>query len=172
MEIEVPNPGFRLKPGMYARVRLTAGRKANALTVPRAAVIDVGSQRGVYTLENDVVRFRPIEIGLTDLERVEVLDGVTEGTRVVTTGALAIRDGDRVTVAAGRAGGGGRGAQSGGQSGRSGDAAVSGSAAHGGGAPAVSGVGPAEAGAPTGGGRRGGDGSGRRSGQGGRSGGQ
>ena len=28
MEIEVPNPGFRLKPGMYARVRLTADRRA------------------------------------------------------------------------------------------------------------------------------------------------
>ena len=28
MEIEVPNPGFRLKPGMYARVRLTAEPQA------------------------------------------------------------------------------------------------------------------------------------------------
>ncbi len=37
MEIQIPNPGFRLKPGMYARVRLTADRKPNALTVPRNA---------------------------------------------------------------------------------------------------------------------------------------
>ena len=108
MEIEVPNPGYRLKPGMYARVRLTAGRKANALTVPRAAVVDVGNQRGVYVLDGDIAIFTPLEIGLTDLERVEVVSGVSEGDRVITTGALAIRNGERVTVTGGRTGGGGR----------------------------------------------------------------
>jgi RND family efflux transporter MFP subunit len=113
MEIEVPNPGFRLKPGMYARVRLTAGSKSDALTVPRAAVVDVAGQRGVYELESDVARFRRIEVGLTDLERVEVLDGVTEGMRVVTTGALAIRDGDRVAIAGGPAGRSGQSLQAG-----------------------------------------------------------
>jgi RND family efflux transporter MFP subunit len=111
MEIEVPNPGYRLKPGMYARVRLEAGRKQDALTVPRAALIDVGSQRGVYALEQgqDIAHFRPVEVGLADLERVEILKGIPEGTRVITTGALAVRDGDRVAVAGGRGGGEGRG---------------------------------------------------------------
>ena len=32
MEIEVPNPGFRLKPGMYARVRLQVAERPDALT--------------------------------------------------------------------------------------------------------------------------------------------
>src|SRR5206468_8021511 len=35
MEIEVPNPGFRLKPGMYARVSLIVDRQTDAVTVPR-----------------------------------------------------------------------------------------------------------------------------------------
>ena len=51
MEIEVPNPGFRLKPGMYARVRLTVERRPNALTVPRNAVVDVDGKRGVFLVE-------------------------------------------------------------------------------------------------------------------------
>jgi RND family efflux transporter MFP subunit len=163
MEIEVPNPGYRLKPGMYARVRLTAGRKANALTVPRTAVIDVGNQRGVYVLDGDIAIFTPLEIGLTDLERVEVLSGVTEGARVVTTGALAIRNGERVTVSGGRTGGGGRrGAAGGGAA----TAAPAGGRA---GAATVQSSGAAEAGARAGSGRRGGrnggtapDGEGRR----------
>ena len=120
MEIEVPNPGYRLKPGMYARVRLTAGRKTDALTVPRAALVDIGSQRGVYTLEQDVVRFRPVEVGLTDLERVEILKGLSDGTQVVTTGALALRDGDRVQVAGGGTGRGAAGEAAGRGAGREG----------------------------------------------------
>jgi len=116
MEIEVPNPGFRLKPGMYARVRLTAERKPDALTVARAAVVDVQGRRGVYVLEDgDVARFTVVETGLSDTERIEILSGITEGTRVVTTGALAIRDGERiVTTEAARAGGGGGGRRGGG----------------------------------------------------------
>ncbi|MEO7189922.1 MAG: efflux RND transporter periplasmic adaptor subunit [Vicinamibacterales bacterium] len=109
MEIEVPNPGFRLKPGMYARVRLTAGRNPDALTVPRAALVDIEGKRGVFTIESDVAHFVPVTTGLVDPDRAEILQGLQEGTRVVTTGALAIRDGDRVVV--GR-GGGGRGGQS------------------------------------------------------------
>jgi multidrug efflux pump subunit AcrA (membrane-fusion protein) len=49
MEIEVPNPGFRLKPGMYARVQLTIGTKSDALTVPRnAVVVDTEGKQGVF----------------------------------------------------------------------------------------------------------------------------
>lgn len=113
MEIEVPNPGYRLKPGMYARVRLTAERKPDALTVERAAVVDVQGRRGVYVVgEGDVAQFQEVETGLSDTQRIEILSGVAEGTRVVTTGALAIRNGERIlTAAAARAGGGGRGGQ-------------------------------------------------------------
>ena len=119
MEIEVPNPGFRLKPGMYARVRLTVDRRPNALTVPRGAVADLEGKRGVFMLENGVARFHEVKTGLQDNERVEILEGLTEGQRVVTVGTLALRDGDRISVVGepgdgqgrgrGRRGGGGAG---------------------------------------------------------------
>ncbi|MGE5816373.1 MAG: efflux RND transporter periplasmic adaptor subunit, partial [Acidobacteriota bacterium] len=48
MEIEVPNPTGRLKPGMYARVNLTVGVRENALVVPRNAVVDIEGKRGVF----------------------------------------------------------------------------------------------------------------------------
>lgn len=97
MEIEVANPGFRLKPGMYARVRLTAQRKADALTIPRNAVVDVEGQRGVFLPDGQTAKFQPVRTGLQDTDRVEILEGLTEGKRVITTGALALRDGDRIT---------------------------------------------------------------------------
>jgi RND family efflux transporter MFP subunit len=111
MEIQIPNPGFRLKPGMYARVRLMADRKANALAVPRNAVVDVGGRRGVYLADGDVARFQVVQTGLTDGDYIEIVDGLQENARLVTTGALALRDGDRITAAG--AGGGERDASRG-----------------------------------------------------------
>jgi RND family efflux transporter MFP subunit len=110
MEIAIPNPGFRLKPGMYARVRLTADSKPNALAVPRNAVVDVGGRRGVYLLDGDVARFQPVETGLSDGDFIEVVSGLEEGARLVTVGALALRDGERVSVI----GAGARGGRDGG----------------------------------------------------------
>jgi RND family efflux transporter MFP subunit len=105
MEIEVPNPGFRLKPGMYARVRLTVERRPDALTVPRNAVVDVDGKRGVFLVAEQTARFAEVKAGLSDGERVEILDGLTDGQRVITTGAMALRDGDRIALpAAGRGG--------------------------------------------------------------------
>ncbi len=97
MEIEVPNPGFRLKPGMYARVRLTAERKTGVLTVPRGSVVDSDGRRGVFLPDGQTAKFQPVVTGIQDAERIEILEGLTEGQRVITTGVLALRDGDRIT---------------------------------------------------------------------------
>jgi RND family efflux transporter MFP subunit len=114
MEIEVPNPGYRLKPGMFARVKLTVERRPDALTVPRNAVVDSEGRRGVFLVDGQSAKFQPVTTGLQDNERIEILEGVQEGTRVVTTGALALRDGDRITPMNMP---GERGGQSGGRSG-------------------------------------------------------
>ena len=62
----------------------------------------------MYVLDGTTARFRELRTGISDGERVEIVDPLAEGTRVVTIGALALRDGDRVAVAtedAGRAAG-------------------------------------------------------------------
>jgi membrane fusion protein, multidrug efflux system len=99
IEVEIPNPGFRLKPGMYARVTVTTDERKDALLVPSNAVVDLGGRRGVFlAAENNTVSFRPVTIGIEEDKQVEILEGVTEGDRVVTTGAAALRDGDRVLI--------------------------------------------------------------------------
>jgi RND family efflux transporter MFP subunit len=130
MEIEVPNTGFRLKPGMYARVHLTVDSRPDALTVPRTAVIDFEGRQGVFVAGNApagtagadgpspppasgmTATFVPVQLGIRDGEQVEVRTGLKEGARVITTGAGALRDGDRI-VAAGPQGGGRSGRASG-----------------------------------------------------------
>ncbi len=120
MEIEITNTGFRLKPGMYARVRLEVERRANALVVPRNALVDFQGKRGVFVPDGNRALFKPVETGLEDAKQVEVRSGLDDGARVVTTGATALSDGEAILLpgqAQGRAGGPGgpSGAQGGGR---------------------------------------------------------
>jgi membrane fusion protein (multidrug efflux system) len=94
---------------MYARVRLMAEHRTDALAVPRAAVVDASGRRGVYLVDGENARFRDVRTGLSDDTRIEILDGIEEGARVVTMGALAIRDGERIAPVGGARGRGGRG---------------------------------------------------------------
>jgi HlyD family secretion protein len=107
LEIEIPNPTFRLKPGMYARVGITTEIKKEALVLPSSAVVDLGGRRGIFQLQNDVAVFRTVQVGSEQGLIVEILAGLKEGDEVISTGAGALRDGDRVVLA----GRGGRGAQ-------------------------------------------------------------
>jgi RND family efflux transporter MFP subunit len=97
IEIEIPNPTFRLKPGMYARVGITTGENANAIVVPTNAVVDAGGgRRGVFLAQADnTALLRPVEVGIEKDDVTEILSGVAAGDRIVTTGAAGLRDGQR-----------------------------------------------------------------------------
>lgn len=118
IEIEVQNSTFRLKPGMYAKVDFIVEHRDNTLTVPANAVVDLNGKKGVFLPdETDVARFKAVEIGMSQPDMVEIVNGLAEGTRVVTTGAAALREGDRIVLlgAGGRGGRGGRGGNGGGR---------------------------------------------------------
>src|SRR5262245_4999369 len=109
IEVEISNPQYRLKPGMYARVGIVTESHPNALVVPTNAVVDVNGTRGVYLSVNNAAAFHPVKIGIEGNERTEILDGVAIGDRVVTTGAAGLRNGDPIILAGGAGGGRGRG---------------------------------------------------------------
>jgi membrane fusion protein (multidrug efflux system) len=108
MEVEVPNPTARLKPGMYARVQFVVAERADALTVPRNALVDLEGARGVFLADGKTARFTPVKTGIVDGEAVEITEGLADGATVITLGAASLRDGDPVVIA-GQAGRGGRG---------------------------------------------------------------
>jgi RND family efflux transporter MFP subunit len=98
IEVEIPNSDYRLKPGMYARVSITTGTRKEALVVPSNAVVDLGGRRGVFQPQNGQAIFRVVQVGLEQPDIVEVLGGLGEHETVVTTGASALRDGDRIQL--------------------------------------------------------------------------
>ena len=63
IEIEIANPTYRLKPGMYARVGITTQTKKQALVLPSSAVVDLGGRRGVFQLQNETAVFKTVTVG-------------------------------------------------------------------------------------------------------------
>jgi hypothetical protein len=158
IEVEIDNSNYRLKPGMYAKVDFTVERKENTLVVPANAIVSVDGKQGVFLPdEGDVAKFHPIAVGMVQPDRVEIASGLSEGMQVVTTGAAALREGDRI-VLLGR--GGRQGGPGGGGRGQGGPATSEGGGQRRGGpAPAPANPGDAAAGGAGGGqnaGRRGG----------------
>jgi len=122
IEIEIPNGDFRLKPGMYARVSITLDTVKDALVVPADAVADLGGRRGVFQPLNGTAVFRTVQVGTEAKDIVEILGGLREGDEVITTGARALRDGDRILLAGGDGEGDGVGRRGGRRAGAAGPA--------------------------------------------------
>ncbi len=114
VEVEVANPrgndGLRLlKPGMFGRATLEVERREAVLAAPEHALVmdsallasqQPGQQlRRAYVVDDQgVARERVVELGLADDGRVEVLDGLAEGDRLVTRGQHQLTAGDPVEV--------------------------------------------------------------------------
>jgi RND family efflux transporter MFP subunit len=82
-EIDLSNPDERLYPGTYAEVSLDMNRRQDALTVPATAVGSDGDGKFVYTITDNRITRRAIQVGLMDNGRVEVTAGLPEETPVV-----------------------------------------------------------------------------------------
>lgn len=89
--IELPNRDGRLRPGMFAQVRISNGTRKSALLVPDDAVIRTGTH-DVVLLALDGGRFQPVEVKLGEAGngKVAVLDGLAEGQRIVVSGQFLI----------------------------------------------------------------------------------
>ncbi len=90
VRVEFPNPDFELKPDMFADVVLRADLGLR-LAVPDSAVLDTGT-RSVAFVESDAGVFEPreLKIGLRLEDEYEVLEGLSEGERVVVSGNFLI----------------------------------------------------------------------------------
>lgn len=96
-EVLLPNPGSKLRPGMYARVTLTLEVHPGALVVPTAALIGK-EDRFLYRVEGGKAVKTPVKVGLDDGKLAEILEGLKPGSQVVVVGMDSLVDGAAVTA--------------------------------------------------------------------------
>ena len=117
-----------LKSGMFGRVDVVYAERADALTIPREALIEEDGDTAVFVIRNEIVATAtatatknaagvvkvtnekssvgettvvhrvPVKIGYSSGNLVEIRDGLKDGDRVVTVGRAALREGTKVQV--------------------------------------------------------------------------
>jgi multidrug efflux pump subunit AcrA (membrane-fusion protein) len=84
-EVDVPNPGGKLYPGMYAQVALETELHHNALTLPLAAIGTDTNGRFVYAVQQQHIVRLPIQIGIVESGIAEVVSGISERTVIIAS---------------------------------------------------------------------------------------
>jgi len=106
----LPNPDRALRPGMMLNVTIESASRSG-LSVPELAVVGEGENRFVFAVGADGrARRVPVRTGARLGGRIEVLQGLRPGQRVVTEGIVKVSDGMQVRLA-GTGGGRGRAPQ-------------------------------------------------------------
>jgi Cu(I)/Ag(I) efflux system membrane fusion protein len=91
VRIELPNPGGRLVPGMFATVTFTPGKGREVPIVPTEAVIQTGRRSVVIVALGDG-KFAPVEVelGAEANGQTEIRKGLAPGQQVVVSGQFLI----------------------------------------------------------------------------------
>lgn len=96
------NPVRLLRPGMFAEVKTRLGRHDRLLTLPRTAIVYAPYGDTVFTLREKegktVVQRQQVVTGEAREGRIEIVDGVAEGDRVVAAGQLKLRNDQAVRI--------------------------------------------------------------------------
>jgi membrane fusion protein (multidrug efflux system) len=112
-----------LRPGMFARIEIVYDQRADALTVPRSALVEEDGQTSVFVVDKAppapaaktepgkpvaktpvvvpsgfVAHRQLVKTGYSDGDKVEIISGLDAGARVITVGRNAVRDGTAVLV--------------------------------------------------------------------------
>jgi membrane fusion protein (multidrug efflux system) len=101
MRAEFPNSEKLLRPGMFARVRVSLGLQANAIVVPQRAIIDLQGRTFAWVVSPDgKTTQRAVKLGETIASNVLVAEGLNAGERIVVEGLQKVREGQAVRIAA------------------------------------------------------------------------
>ena len=87
-----------LQPGMFGRIGIAYDNRADALVIPRSALLEGEADTAVFMVKAGKAQRVPVELGYVDGEWVEVRKGVQQGDQVVVAGKNTLRDGTPVSV--------------------------------------------------------------------------
>ena len=97
--LSIPNKDFRLRPGMFVRVRIVLSEHKNTQAIPPNAILTRNEKRGVFTINpsDQTALFVPVETGLETRTRVEIVSPELRGP-VVTVGNHMLENGKKLEI--------------------------------------------------------------------------
>jgi RND family efflux transporter MFP subunit len=105
VKITVPDPQGKLRPGMFSQLQIQTGQHSGALMVPKQAVLRLASvdptqgvQSVVFTVADNRVHRQVVTVGASDGKNVEIVQGLSEGTDLVTNPRPDFLDGELISA--------------------------------------------------------------------------
>jgi membrane fusion protein (multidrug efflux system) len=98
MEIVLERP-IDLLPGMFARLKVLLEIVDDAVVVPAESVVSTPKGPVVFVVESDTALVRMVKIGIEDGGRIQIVEGIHPGDRVVVAGNERLKDGATVRIA-------------------------------------------------------------------------
>lgn len=100
VEIEITNNSNNdLKAGMYGTANFASNQqKQNLMVVPRNAFVGSVNSNEIFVAENGVAKLRKVTAGRILGDKVEIINGLSEGEKVIVTGQINLQDGNTVEI--------------------------------------------------------------------------
>nr|AGF93392.1 efflux transporter, RND family, MFP subunit [uncultured organism] len=98
VKVLLKNENLNLKGGMFADVHYNLDQSQDTIVVPVEAVIDLDGSPEVFVIEKGKAVRRKIKTGIINTNKVEVLEGLKEGEKIVVDGQYSLQEGDQVEV--------------------------------------------------------------------------
>jgi len=95
------NPGGRLKPGTSVQASILARSIPDAVTIPAAALLTAqdGTTSVMVVGSDGRAHQKDVKVGIRDQDRIQVVEGLQAGDRIVASGAYGLPDNSKVTAA-------------------------------------------------------------------------
>ena len=98
IEINIDNVDHRLKPGMFASIKLVLEEKRGVPVIMKEAILGREPSTYVFVVNGKVAHSRDVKLGIRDGEWYEVREGLAAGDLVAIMGQQRLRDGASVSV--------------------------------------------------------------------------
>jgi hypothetical protein len=96
VQVTIDNPNHELVPGTNVNAEIRTNEVQNALVVPKECMHRENGVVGVYLLQGDRVKWRPVKVGVASVTRAQIVDGLQEGDLVALPTDHALKDNDPV----------------------------------------------------------------------------
>ena len=97
VKINISNPDYLLKPGMFPKIKLW-GEKKNVLLIPKGAVVKKEEKEQVFVVRDNRAYLQKVIVGLEKDGLVQITKGLKEGDQVVILGQIDLNSGDPVVI--------------------------------------------------------------------------
>jgi len=98
VQIKVPNPKRRIKPGMFPNVKLILEQAENVILIPKEALIRKEDGDYIFVVREGKAHLCKVDKGLENGKMVEIIKGIKEKDLVIITEQRKLKEGDLVTI--------------------------------------------------------------------------